>query len=420
MARIGPLAASLRLLRALRLAMAPPGSGREAALRRIYMPLVGALARRWQARLLIARGFTLEPVRLGCAAAPRPPVRRLLVLKLDHIGDFVLALPALQRLRDGFPDAHLTLVCARWNADWARRLDWIDAVIEFDFFTELNRDWQGATRAAHDAILTRVSEAYDLAVDLRYDHDTRPCLYRLAARYRAGFHGPPEPGLPYLDLMLPSLEAMPVPGRAAMSLPAEQRLEILVAAVVAAYAPPRPNPLASLSAAPSSGGVRYAVLALGAGDPIRCWPADRFAQVGRALLERHGLAVVVLASAADAADAAAVLALLPQEQARAAVGLTLAAVTDLLAGAAVCVCNGSGVSHIAGALGVPTVALLGGTTRMEVWRPAGPRAMALGGRTPCQPCGLKHAEECPWQVACLLSITPDSVMDAVDGLLAQG
>src|SRR5262252_3266228 len=54
--------------------------------------------------------------------------RRLLVLKLDHYGDFVIGLPALKRLREGFASDHITLVCGSWNVEFARRVDVADEV----------------------------------------------------------------------------------------------------------------------------------------------------------------------------------------------------------------------------------------------------------------------------------------------------
>lgn len=414
------VAGALHALRRLRLLLAPPGSAREAALRLAYVPLIHALPRRWQGRMLATRGFRLDLIRLGEAAAPRRPIRRLLVLKLDHIGDFVIGLRALRALRDGFPDAHLTLACARWNADWARRLGWIDSVIECDFFTEMNRDWRGPSLASYDAAAAQIPGDYDLAIDLRHDADTRPCLYRVSARQRAGFLAPPEPGLPQLDLLLPTMEGVPVAGAEDISLAAEQRLDLLAAAVIDAYAPRAAHPLAGLRRPKSSRPARaYAVLAIGAGDPIRCWPLTNYAELGRALVADRDLDVVILGGTVDAADAAALAGQLPPGRARMAIGLDLAELPDLLARASLCACNGSGISHLAGALGVPTVAVLGGTTRMEVWRPAGPRALALGGRTPCQPCGLKYAEDCPWQVACLRAVTPAMVLSAVADLLGR-
>ncbi|HZG68389.1 MAG TPA: hypothetical protein VEZ12_16720, partial [Herpetosiphonaceae bacterium] len=38
------------------------------------------------------------------------PVRRVLVIKPDHLGDVLLLTPALRRLRVALPDAHISLM----------------------------------------------------------------------------------------------------------------------------------------------------------------------------------------------------------------------------------------------------------------------------------------------------------------------
>src|SRR5258707_2331380 len=68
--------------------------------------------------------------------AGAPARRRILILKLDHRGDFLIGLPALQRLRAIFPDDHLTLVCASWNRMTARDLGAAYQDLGYDYFLE--------------------------------------------------------------------------------------------------------------------------------------------------------------------------------------------------------------------------------------------------------------------------------------------
>jgi ADP-heptose:LPS heptosyltransferase len=115
----------------------------------------------------------------------------------------------------------------------------------------------------------------------------------------------------------------------------------------------------------------------------------------------------------------ALAAMLPPGRVRTVIGKPFVELAPLLGAAALCVCNGSGISHLSAALGVPTVCLLGGTHRMEVWHPSGSNAISIGGRTPCQPCGLRLASQCPWDVACLNVIETRFVVEACERLLAS-
>lgn len=128
-------------------------------------------------------------------------IRSILVYKLDHFGDFIIAQPALRDLRAAFPDARIRLVCGTWNVAGARASLLADEVVGYDYFPERSAGWNG--RSVDDIAVfdAAVAGRYDLAVDLRVDEDTRHLLGRVDARLRCGV------GLrtrfPLLDIALP-------------------------------------------------------------------------------------------------------------------------------------------------------------------------------------------------------------------------
>ena len=162
--------------------------------------------------------FPVPPPRAGNYAAeivvgPRGPVavyrfafearggRRLLVLKLDHYGDFLIGLPALKRLRQAFPADHITLVCGSWNAELARRLGVADAVRTYDFFPENGALWTGQPFEDLERFRETCHGAFDVAIDLRVDEDTRFLLEHVEAATRCGIG--PRARYPHLDIVLP-------------------------------------------------------------------------------------------------------------------------------------------------------------------------------------------------------------------------
>jgi ADP-heptose:LPS heptosyltransferase len=420
----GRLETTVGFVQSVRRRIAPPGSRRERLARLFYAPFFAALPVNpfepdEEPTSMEAELVTLQDI--GVEGAKYHPIQRIIVFKLDHIGDLVVGMRAFQLLRQGFPGAHITLVCATWNRTLAEQLGLFDSILCFDFFTPMNRDWAATPEslaATYDKMRDLPLAPCDLAVDLRHDADTRPCLYRVEAIYRAGFQAPREAGEPPLDLMLPVSENIK-DGEVVYSIQADLRLQVLAAAVVAAFGEHLPHPALSLVEGPAEAVGCSAVLAIGAGDPIRAWPIERYAEVGRTLHERHRMDIIVLGGEAEREDACRLVGLLGAVPARLAIGLPLTELPTLLAQALLCVCNGSGVSHLAGALGVPTVCVLGGTTRMEVWHPAGANVLSLGGRTACQPCGLRRACQCPWQVACLDIVQPAHVLAACETLLGS-
>lgn len=127
--------------------------------------------------------------------------KRILVLKLDHLGDMVLAVPALARLREAFYADEITLVCGSWNKGFAESLGIFDRV--------LTHDYQPRNACLDDALPLEpmshfdslLSGAYDIAIDLKADADTRVFLTRVNAAARCGFGSADR--FPFLDLALP-------------------------------------------------------------------------------------------------------------------------------------------------------------------------------------------------------------------------
>ncbi|UAK24993.1 glycosyltransferase family 9 protein [Sphingomonas nostoxanthinifaciens] len=146
------------------------------------------------------QGHGLPHLRIEQGEALAAPTR-ILVMKLDHLGDFMMADAAIRRLRAHFPNAHLSILVGSWNATTARDQGLFDAVIPFDAFprdaSERGSDIQGAR-----LLLERLVTAhYDLAIDLRVETDTRPLLESVRATCRAGIGLKAQ--IPFLDIALP-------------------------------------------------------------------------------------------------------------------------------------------------------------------------------------------------------------------------
>ena len=126
---------------------------------------------------------------------------RIVALKLDHLGDFIMGVPALQKLRTTFPDANLTLLVGSWNLALAQELGLFDDVIAFDAMAR-NPSEETVEVSERGAVLAAMlGRKFDLAVDLRCDYDTRPLLKHVDAGVRAGIGT--RSRFPFLDIFLP-------------------------------------------------------------------------------------------------------------------------------------------------------------------------------------------------------------------------
>lgn len=184
---------------------------------------------------------------------------------------------------------------------------------------------------------------------------------------------------------------------------------------VPASAPP-PLPVTDAGRAEASawaGDGPYAVLAPGAAyGPAKRWGVERFTATGRALAARGWR--LLACGGKDEREACDALA--AGCGATALAGRTsLAAMAALCAGAEVVVSNDSGMAHLAGAVGAPTVAVFGSTS--SAWTaPLGERIEVVQRPPVCAPC---FARTCRIGYRCFTNVTVASVVDAVDRARAR-
>lgn len=148
-----------------------------------------------------APDYAFEPGRTRVERAAIAGHHRILVLKLDHLGDFIMGIAALQRLRATFPESLITLVVGSWNEAMARELGIADRVLAFDVYPRNSSEEKVDVRGKTALFDQLVDDEYDLAIDLRTDPDTRFLLRNVRSRVRAGMGTRAE--FDFLDIFLP-------------------------------------------------------------------------------------------------------------------------------------------------------------------------------------------------------------------------
>lgn len=315
---------------------------------------------------------------------------RVLVRLPNWLGDALMARPLLFGLRAALPGASVRCVGPAGPMELLRGDGAVDELLA----------WPPAGQA-RGALLARVrSWRADLALVLPPSFSSAWFAWRAGARRRVGYRG--EARCPLLSRALPR----PVRGDRHV---AEEYLALAAEAGVeqALRVPP------SL-AVPGAAGGRYALLGPGAiYGPAKRWPAERFAEVGRALAAR-GLEVKVAGTAAEYEACAGVASRVGAGAENLAGATDLAQLAALAAGAAVAVCNDSGLAHLCAAVGTPTVAVFGSTS--SAWTaPLGARVRVVQRAPVCSPC---FRRDCRIGYPCLEAVTAAQVLGAAGALLA--
>jgi len=280
--------------------------------------------------------------------------RRILVIKLAALGDFVQAFGPFAAIRRHHPDAEITLLTTKLFATLAADSPWFDRV-----WTDGRPRWWDPA-----AVLRLARRLRGAGFDRVYDLQTsgRSSRYRFFVGRRAEWSGIAR-GASHPDSN---------PRRDELHTVDRQRGQ-LAAAGIAEF--PEPD-LGWLDTDVSALGLppRFALLLPGAsaGRPGKRWPAERFGK----LAARLDLPPVICGIAAEARLAQEIRLAVPQ-------AIDLTGRTDLRQLAAVArraslaIGNDSGPTHLAAAMGCPTVALFGSESDPALCAPRGQAVTVL-------------------------------------------
>lgn len=273
-------------------------------------------------------------------------MRIAVVRALPGLGDLLCAVPALRALRAAHPRAHVALIGLESMRPLAERFGaYVDELLTFP-------GWPGIPEAPHDeartgAFLASHRGRFDLALQLHGSGTASAAFVEaLGAGRSAGFSPSPrgEGWLPPADDLhevrrwLRLLDHLGIPARG-------EQLEFPLTL---------DDEREAASLRPSG---PYACLHPGASKPRRRWPAERFARVADRLAG-EGLSPVLTGTASERDVADAVRSHMRAEPVDVVGRTSLGGLGALLAGASVVVTNDTGTSHLAAAVGAPSIVVL--------------------------------------------------------------
>jgi ADP-heptose:LPS heptosyltransferase/GT2 family glycosyltransferase len=364
-----------------------------------------------------ADGEPTQAVYSGHPLFDRSEIRRILVVKLDHIGDFITALPPIRRLKSLFPEASITVLAGRAARAFIALEPAIDEYLEFEFFHARSALGEKELTEEDFAALRARLEPYrfDLAVDLRKHLTTRVVLRHTGARFLAGFDYMGQ--FPFLDI------AVEWDGDRKLQRKRNHVVDdllLLVEAIDTACnedrgliaASPAPLPLEQLPPDVQALFERPVVAVhAGAGNVTKEWSAPYFTALIDLLVAQDGVNVLLVGGPDDRprAEDIAQNVLEPGRIASVTGALGLADLPRLLVRCVLYIGNDSGPKHIAAGVGVPTLGIHSGVVDPVEWGPMGRRAVGMRRTMNCSPCYLASADDCPRNLACLRFLEPPIV-----------
>ncbi|MEM1995641.1 MAG: glycosyltransferase family 9 protein [Thermoplasmatales archaeon] len=358
-------------------------------------------------------------------------VKRVLVIRLDEIGDVVMTTPFLRELRRNLPDAWITLVVKPQVYNLVELCPYVNEVLTYDWSTNrylrpLQRHWR-ALKLARQHLWQR---HFDLAIIPRWDADHYHATfvaYFSGAPWRVGYSENVNDRKQRLNggfdhLLTRVLNDNTVKHEVEHNLEVicflggevrEDRLELWLGEEDEAFA----------ERVLKSHGVRdgepLIAFAPGAGAPKRMWPISNFIELG-AWLKREYNAYIVAVGRPGEEQLGQELQRRLGDRAINVVGqTTLRQTAALLKCCQLFVGNDAGPMHLAAAAGVPVVEIschpLNGSPlhpdSPECFGPWGVPHVVLQLEKPLAPCseGCEAA-----QAHCILGVTVARVKDTIE------
>jgi len=366
---------------------------------------------------------------------------RILLIKPSALGDVVHTLPVLVKLRARYPQAQIDWLITPENAEIVRYHPALSNVVLFARrdFSKRGRRWR-AFLSFFDLLKQIRSAKYELIIDMH--GQVRSAFFALisGARVRIGFDRPVKRGLTVSaehDLKnIPShgwrgaregswiayTHRIPIP---TLDVHAIDRY-LWVAPLLALDDNP-PDLTIHLSPQAADGVNRLleehgvpvskplVVLVPGTIWETKHWTIEGFAGVARQFLQ-DGFAVALAGTTRDQQRCRQIAAAAPGTCDLSG-KTTPADLAALIRRAEVAVTNDSGSMHVAASLGKPMVSVFGPTNPVHIGPYERPESVVRVD-LPCSPCNYRRLSQCPFDHACMKTVTSAMVVERVRKILS--
>jgi glycosyltransferase involved in cell wall biosynthesis len=341
----------------------------------------------------------------------RPRTLSIVILKLDHLGDFFLAIPAITKLRSRYPQAQIDVVVGSWSVALAESLNIFRRVYAFDYFRQKSSESAAASEKALKQFVAHL-DPYDIGIDLRRQRDTRFILDQLPVKLKVGY----ETFNPALDsrlaVKLPSVTDYLFEANALSDVPAAIQMTRLVDALPGEVTDGVTYPPLGKATEPSTNCV---AIFPKAGNVVKEWSRDNYVALIKRLSTRPDVdrIHVYFANAKECTD----YALPEMPKVDILVGLSMPALIESLSKNVICLANNSFGVHVGGYLGLLVIGIYGGHETVTEWAPVFNNSYVIHQPVPCSPCHIAQPADCPFGLRCLVDIKLETVYQKVDEAL---
>lgn len=156
----------------------------------------------------------------------------------------------------------------------------------------------------------------------------------------------------------------------------------------------------------------------GSGSRKKLWPLKHFLDLFHHLQSKPGSKFLLILGPAEGPEIQHAFSELRSPRLILTKGLSLVELASLMEGGRLFIGNDSGISHMAAALGLPTLAIFGPTDH-RVWSPRGEKVEVVRRGIPCSPCSEERFFLCR-ELECLNAIGVGDVLKGLKRMEGEG
>jgi lipopolysaccharide heptosyltransferase II len=371
-------------------------------------------------RLVALADLALTPLGWLARRGSTRPVQRVLLLRLERIGDLLMTLGAIGAVRQTWPGAEIDLAVGRWNHALAALVPGLSRIEPADAPWlarpgEIPNGWPALVRTTR----RWRRRGYDLVINFEPDIRSNLVAWLTGAPRRVGYSS--GGGRAFLTDARPYAADLHVSTNAhALVARAAGQSDRAVDQISYPALIPPPDARARARALLGSSARPWIGVHASGGRESKQWHLDRFAAVARALARERGATIVLTGSTADRPLIDHVRQALHDVPVVDAGGsLDLPALAALLEELDLVITGDTGPMHLASVMGTPVVALFGPSNPAR-YGPHASLERILRVDLPCSPCGQVRLppERCRGHVPeCLDRILVEDVVAAAREVL---
>ncbi len=342
-------------------------------------------------------------------------VRNILVFRFGNIGDTICAVPAMNVIRENFPEAKIVLLSSpgRPGAAGAKEIlenaEFLDGLIiyypeeikslnekynfirkikkeRFDLFIELPANLTGFSAEIRNMVFSKL-------IGVKYAFGFRINTIRLFAKVQSDylkFDNEVERLLKILKAEGVAIENISFP------LPVSEEDREFVNNFLEKF---------------SNG--KIIALNPNAKRETNLWPLERYAELGRWLAADNGNNILIIGGKADKERAARLKQMIGEDAINVAGKFSLLQTIEILRHCSLLISNDTGAVHMASAVGTPVVGIYSAWQLKGKWYPYGKKSIVLRKEPECHTCYLNKCK----QLDCLKLIDVNEVLDKAGEVL---